>query len=207
MFQAFRMQKMHWNKPLFFRLGLKKFSQEVGNHGKEFYYTVHLEQVRPFWQKLAQLKLMVPFSQFLLLISWASMWERVKNWSRLCLTVHEKKSHQLFLLIKSIPWLEIDPMVRTKLPEELKHSFWCRCKVLDTMIQAFWFLEQQIFLGHWIQLFVEGFREEFISHYLSLKLGKLYFIKTWNAQERNERYSQRANWNWFWGIRKIHLTL
>jgi len=65
------------------------------------------------------------------------MWAKVKNSLKRYSIWQERKNHQLFLLIKLIQCVETDLMEKTKLQEELKHSFLSRCKELGMMILAF----------------------------------------------------------------------
>jgi hypothetical protein len=65
------------------------------------------------------------------------MWVKVKSLSKRYSIWQERKNHQSFLLIKSILCVVTDLMGKTKLQEELKHSFLCKCKELDMMILEF----------------------------------------------------------------------
>ena len=56
------------------------------------------------------------------------MSEKVKKLLNVFLKWPEKKKPVLFLLMKLIQWLEIEAMEKINQVEELKHSFWFKCK-------------------------------------------------------------------------------
>lgn len=47
MYQVYKTLKIHSKKPSSYLLNFQKFSQEVENHGKVFFFMVHLEQEKP----------------------------------------------------------------------------------------------------------------------------------------------------------------
>ncbi len=72
-------------------------------------------------------------------------------------------------------------MEKMRLQEELKLSFWYRCKALVMTIREFWCSEQLTCHGHSILQSDVVLKEESIFLFLSMKLGISLLIKVGNA--------------------------
>ena len=176
MSQDFRMPRMHSKKLSFCPLDSNKFSQEVENLGREFCFMVLQEQEKHILLKLVQLKLRELSSQCPLLISWASMLVRAKDWSKRSLTWLVKNSLRSSSLIRSTPCVVTDLMEKTKHQEELRLNFWSRCKVLVMMTEVCLFWELLTCHGLWILPSEDVSREEYIFLFLNMKPGTPLFI-------------------------------
>ena len=147
MYLDLKVQKRAWKKQLSCQLSSLNCFKEQGNLGKVFYFMAHLEQVKVFSLKLAQLNAIVLSFLYLRQIWLVNGKESLKDLLNSCLNLLEKKSHPWYSLMRLIHCVEKELKVKMNHQEEFWLNFWFKWMDVETIKKEFLLWVQQTHLG------------------------------------------------------------